>query len=202
MTTFDGENLLITMALTGGVGTVDALADFYVPWKEWAREDTNMKYPQAFAPTGGELLEPGLKSGSYTFLRNDLGWRVRPGEEDATIALTGNFIATDKTLPILIPTVGGFTVGVFGLQPITQNVGSVVDLFRIEDFYTLDNMNFVGTLLTTARKRVFPTQALADAADAAPGGVGLEGAIAAYNVVAVPSGTPGLPSSYSEIRYA
>jgi hypothetical protein len=133
MATIDGENLLITLDPTGGVGTVDALVDLYTVWKDWLLEDrpdgtSNKKYPQAFRPDGGNDLTPGIKQGSYTFIRNDLGWRIRPAEEDATILFTGNLAPEDSTLPIMVPTLGGYTVGIFGLQPITQNVGEVLEL--------------------------------------------------------------------------
>ena len=129
MATFDGVNLIITLDATGGVGTVDILTDLYEEWKIWQRTpgpggSSNKGYPQAFIPSGGDDIDPalGLISGQYTQIRNDLGWRIRPAEEDATINFVGNLIAADASLAILTPTVGAFTVLINGLQPITQVV--------------------------------------------------------------------------------
>lgn len=146
MPIFDGEALLITLDATGGVGTVETL-DVYTAWKDWLQEGTNKKYPQAFLPDGGNELTPGITQGSYSFLRNDLGWRIKPFEEDATILVTGNLVPTDSTLPILIPTIGAFTVGVFGLQPITQ---SVTPLLLLQQETSYNGIVHVDLLAGTA----------------------------------------------------
>ncbi len=120
MPSFDGENLLIT--LDAGVTSVDAQTDLYSDWKEFFKTGTNSRFPLAFrASVGGDPLTPGLDAGAYFFLQNQLGWRIRPAEENATITLEGNLIAEDTTLPVVVPTVGAFTVLILGLQPITQN---------------------------------------------------------------------------------
>lgn len=133
MPTFDGETLIITLDATGGSGLVDALTDLYAPWKEWQRTrradgTSNMVFPPAFRPTGGDPLTPGIVQGGYAFLRNDLGWRIRPAEEDATIFFTGNLVPQDATLSVVVPTIGAFTVLIQGLQPITQSVGPLLTL--------------------------------------------------------------------------
>ena len=123
-TTFDGDNLTITLA--AGDVEMDAADDLYEPWKEWVRLSDNSKYPAAFRVTGGDPLTPGITAGAYFFLRNDNGWRIRPAEEDATILAIGNLAPEDSTLPIMIPTIGDFTVLIAGLQPITQNVAEIL----------------------------------------------------------------------------
>ena len=128
MPDFNGNTLIIT--LDSGVTVVDTEKDLYSAWKEWQLDDTqtrnNRKYPQAFRTVGGDELTPGIDAGAYFFLQNQLGWRIRPAEEDATILLTGNLTPEDSSLPILIPTIGDFSVLIAGLQPITQSVDKIL----------------------------------------------------------------------------
>ncbi len=126
--TFDGENLIITLeAPTDGILNVDAETDLYSDWKEWFKTSDNAKYPLAFRTIGGDPLTPGIDAGAYFFIRNDLGWRIRPSEADHTVYLTGNLAPEDSSLPIMIPTIGAHTVLVDGLQPITQNIDTIKD---------------------------------------------------------------------------
>jgi hypothetical protein len=128
-TTFDGENLLII--LPAATDTIDVEADLYSEWKDWQLASgpsgsSNRRYPQAFSPDGGNPLTPGITQGRYSFLRNDLGWRIRPAEEDATVNFNGNLVPTDPSIPMTVPTLGAFTVLLNGLQPITQSVDSLL----------------------------------------------------------------------------
>lgn len=126
--TFNGEQLLII--LESGVTEVDIEVDLYKAWKLWQLDDpggvTNRKYPPAFRTSAGDPLTGTLDLGGYFYLRNDLGWRIRPAEEDATIFFTGNLVAETTALPITVPTLGGYTVLINGLQPVTQNVDKIV----------------------------------------------------------------------------
>jgi len=126
---FDGDNLVITLdAPTDGILTIDAEVGLYNAWKDWMLESyANRKYPQAFRTVGGDSLTPGIDAGAYFFIQNNLGWRIRPFEADATVFLTGNLAPEDSTLPIMIPTIGTYTVLVDGLQPITQNVDTIIE---------------------------------------------------------------------------
>jgi hypothetical protein len=126
--TFDGEELLII--LESGVTEVDVRDDLYTEWKNWQRENrsdgtSNRKYPMAFRTAAGDPLTGTLDIGGYFFLRNDLGWRIRPAEEDATILFVKNLVPEDDTLGVVVPTVGPFTVLILGLQPVTQNVDKI-----------------------------------------------------------------------------
>lgn len=121
-TVFDGDNLIITLHAGGAAHTIKAQDDLYSDWKEWMLLGDNRKYPPAFRTTGGDELVVGQNAGSYYFLQNQSGWRIRPAEENSTINFIDSLIAEDSTLPLLIPTVGTFTVFVNGLQPITQTV--------------------------------------------------------------------------------
>lgn len=127
MPTFDGDNLIMTLdAPVAGVLSLDTQADLYSEWKKWQVQDDNLRYEAAFDIVISEELTPGIESGAYFFFRNDLGWRCRPFEADASVYLNGNLVPRDSTLPIMIPTIGAYTVLVDGLQPITQNVDTIL----------------------------------------------------------------------------
>jgi hypothetical protein len=84
---FDGDNLLIT--LDSGITEVDVVDDLYRAWKDWMLETPlNRRYPQAFVSDGGNPLTAVINQGSYIFLQNQYGWRIKPPEEDITIYLT------------------------------------------------------------------------------------------------------------------
>lgn len=125
MPTFDRTNLIMT--LDAGLDVFD-WEYYYDEWKQWSlAHSTNRKCPPAFNTAGGEDVITGqLNAGSYYFFRNDLGWRMRPAEEDATMYPTGNLIPQSSSLPIFVPTVGDFTVAILGLQPITQSVSPLL----------------------------------------------------------------------------
>jgi hypothetical protein len=123
---FDGQAKLIVPIV--GTTQIDA-KDLYSQWKEWVMLGDNSKWDIAFDVLGGDDLSPGVTAGSYFFLRNDLGWRIKPAEEDATVYIYGNLVPKDSNYPIFIPTTGSFSVLYLGLQPITQSVESLlVDL--------------------------------------------------------------------------
>lgn len=119
--TIDGDNLVIT--LESGVTEVDVFEDIYEPVKAWyLGHPDNRVFPFPFVSDGGAPLTSIINQGSYIFLRNDVGWRLRPPEEDITIYLVGNLAVSDTALPAFIPTVGAYTAAILGLQPITQGV--------------------------------------------------------------------------------
>jgi len=127
MPTFDRDDLIMT--LDAGLTDFD-WEYYYDEWKQWSLGHVdNRRCPPAFSTSGGEDVITGeLQASGYFFFRNDLGWRMRPAEEDATMYPTGNLIPSDSSLPIFIPTIGGYTVFMDGLQPISQRllVGSGV----------------------------------------------------------------------------
>jgi hypothetical protein len=102
---FDGPNLIITLAS----GETDVtVSELYSRWKDWVKLADNSKFLPAFRVVGGDPLGGGLQAGINVFLRNDLGWRIKPPEEDIIIRLRGNLYAEDPDTPAFIPTVGGF----------------------------------------------------------------------------------------------
>jgi len=160
---FDGENLIIT--LEAGVTTLDAENGLYVAWKNWQLAG-NMRYPQAFRTIGGDSLTPGVDAGAYFFIQNDLGWRIKPPEEDIAILLTGNLSPEDSSLPILIPTTGAFTVLVQGIQPITQNIDTIkttLELASLNGQVIYDEVNGVPITSDLAGTYLEPVANITDA---------------------------------------
>jgi len=132
----NGDNLIVTLdAPVANVLSIDVAVDLYTVWKDWLLdENKNLGYPSLFRPVGGDDLTPGIQSGAYFFWRNDFGWRLRSSEDDQTIFVNGNLAPQDSTLPITIPTIGGFTVMYDGLQPITQNIDTIKDTLEFTTF--------------------------------------------------------------------
>lgn len=128
MITFDGPNKIIT--LDSGVTSVDAL-EIYSRWKDWVQEDRNAVYHPAFRTIGGDPVSPGINAGIYYFLRNDLGWKIKPPEEHINIFLSGNLVPESFGVSTFLPTNGAYTSAIIGIQPITQNVQQV--LLKVEE---------------------------------------------------------------------
>jgi hypothetical protein len=101
---FDGPNKVITLDTL--VSTTVAV--IYSRWKDWAQITDNTKFLPAFRVVGGDPLGGGVQAGINVFLRNDLGWRIRPPEQDIQIAINGNLYAEDPGVAAFIPTAGGF----------------------------------------------------------------------------------------------
>lgn len=126
MPTFDGDNLLIT--LDSGVTEVDWKEDVFSGWKDWLLSaPENRGYPQGFRVEGGSSINQLLDSGTYFYMQNQLGWRLKPPEEDINITVTGNMVGENSALPLVLPTTGAYTVFINGLQPITQAVSSAFE---------------------------------------------------------------------------
>lgn len=160
MPSFDGDNLIIT--LDSGMVALDAEVDLYKAWKLWQLAG-NMRYPQAFRTIGGDALTGSVDAGAYFFIQNQNGWRIRPPEEDITILLTGNLAPEDSTLPILIPTLGNFTVLVQGIQPITQNIDGLAAEISYASFgggISIDPANGVDGTAAESGNKANPVKTL------------------------------------------
>ena len=124
---FDGDNLIIT--LESAVTEVDIVDDLYKDWKDYMLADPlNRRFPQALVSDGGAPLTATLNQGAYIFINNTAGWRIRGPEEDITIFFVGNLAPLDITVGTIVPTIGGFTQSIIGLQPITQGVVGIPGL--------------------------------------------------------------------------
>ena len=114
MATFDGPNKLITL-LDPGVTPTQSVPDIYSLWKEWVRLSDNAKYLPAFdLSVGGNDTNPPEKLDGYFFVRNDLGWRVKPFEASGVTTLAGNLFAFDTGTALYLPTTGTFTAFIIG----------------------------------------------------------------------------------------
>lgn len=106
---FNGPGKLITVDAEVG-DTIITAAEIYSRWKDWVGAG-NSQYVEAFAESvGGNSLGGGAQLDSYVFLRNDLGWRIRPDERDHTLTVDGNLFGASSVLPTFIATVGDFSV--------------------------------------------------------------------------------------------
>lgn len=111
--TFDPDSrlILVTKAPIGGVIPLDVRVDLYSDGKEdWKSDPTLNKLIFPFRTIGGDALGGALLAGAYFFLRNDLGWRIRPYESDHDLVIVGNLFAEDPETPIFVPVLGDYTV--------------------------------------------------------------------------------------------
>jgi hypothetical protein len=126
--TFDPVNKLITVTdlPVDGYSTLDVQADLYSDAKEdWLSNTFFRNFTLPFRVIGGDDLGGGVKAGAYYFLRNDLGWKIRPYEADHELIITGNLYPNDIALPIFVPTLGDFTVSTrLSTSSLTQQVQS------------------------------------------------------------------------------
>lgn len=147
---FDPVTKLITLTTAPDVNgevTLDTLIDLYSDAKEdWLADPVlRRKFALPFRVIGGDDLGGGIDAGAYFFLRNDLGWRIRPYEGHHSLTITGNLYAQDVNLPITVPTLGAYTVS-FRLttSSLTQRVASkqqIAEEVRVELTPELANMD-------------------------------------------------------------
>lgn len=114
--TFDAIARVITLteAPAGGKVTVDVKVDLYSDAKEdWLADPVLNRHRFPFRVVGGDDLPGTKKLGAHFFLRNDLGWRIRPYDQDHELTLDGNLWPEDDSLALFLPTVGARTVTIF-----------------------------------------------------------------------------------------
>jgi len=100
--------IIINSGITGLDAEVDLYSDLKADWIANANGELGFEFP--FRTAGGDPLPGGLEAGAFFFMRNDLGWRIRPYEGDHELIITGNLYPEDKDLPMCVPTLGGYTV--------------------------------------------------------------------------------------------
>jgi len=164
MPTFDGDNLVMTLdAPTDNVLNQDVEVDWYNAWKDWQLESPlNRKYPPVFFDSfGGNNIVEGLDAGAYFIFQNSRGWRIRPGEYNQTIYVTGTVVPGDSTLPIIIPTVGAYTVMFDGLQQQTQVVESTSNLTAADVWSAI----LEGTMTAEEMMRILLSGIAAESSD-------------------------------------
>ncbi len=110
--TFDGPNLLVVAK--PGVVALDVQKDIYADWKaetiSGVGDDLSKFQPLFIESFGGNDLGGGSNAGEFYIFNNAAGWRFRPDEADHELVITGNLYPVNPALPVLVPTLGGFTV--------------------------------------------------------------------------------------------
>lgn len=106
--TFNGVTKQITLPAQA---TID-IADIYSRWKDWVALSDNSKYQPAFSVVGGDPISSVTNLAVNVFIRNDLGWRVRPPEADIDIVITGNLYPTDGLLAWRAAPTGDFQTSI------------------------------------------------------------------------------------------
>lgn len=107
--TFDGVAKLIS--IEDGITTIDVKSDLYSAWKDWVLEG-NANFPPAFSTVGGDPLGGGRQAGTYFFLNNIGGWRIKPQEASHALTIIGNAYALDPDREMFKPTDGAYTVSI------------------------------------------------------------------------------------------
>ena len=105
---FDGPNKTIT--LSSGDTQVD-VAEIYSAWKDWVMVG-NAQFAAAFRVVGGDPLGGGAYAATNVFLQNDVGWRIKPPEEEIQIEIVGNLYAEAPATAWLAPTTGSYDTSV------------------------------------------------------------------------------------------
>ena len=89
--TFDGINKLIIV--NDGVTTLDVQSEVYSAWKQWAIQETNLKYLNPISTVGGEPTIEGQRLDVTYFLIN--GWKIKPYQGTYDLTLVGNIFDVD-----------------------------------------------------------------------------------------------------------
>lgn len=128
--TYNGVTLEVEVPSTGGsVITMDALEDFYEPWKDFLRQGAvagqmaNKKFPQCWRPIAGDPITPTANYTGMIFLQNQKGWRFRLPDENVTLIVTGNLTLQDTTLPFFNARAGK-TGSILGLAEYSTTVAT------------------------------------------------------------------------------
>ena len=109
MATFDYANKVIILDSPATSPVQNAL-DIYSEWKQDVQVSDNLKWLPAFGESvGGNQTTATQKISGYVFVRNDLGWRVRPAEEDGETIIEGDLFPFDPLTALYLPTVGDYT---------------------------------------------------------------------------------------------
>lgn len=111
---------------------IDLYSEMKLYWKDQASVE-GLIFP--WIAVGGTPYGGGAKQGTDYFLRNDLGWRIRPYEANHELQITGNLRPYNTAFPTFVPTVGGYTVyapqersGVFQVVEIGGSYPSVAEI--------------------------------------------------------------------------
>jgi hypothetical protein len=131
--TFNGTAKTITIGYDAAITSVQTI-DIYSRWKDWVL-DGNAQYQAAFGDSvGGEDLGGGLFTGSFFFLRNDIGWRIVPANTDHELRVIGGLYPTDASAAIFSPPASANVLAVIQRSAESFAPGeATVDYDRIRD---------------------------------------------------------------------
>lgn len=134
------KEITVIEAPTAGAVNIDVQAEIYSEAKrQWLVDTTLNKFTFPFDTIGGESLGGTTKAGSYYFLRNDLGWYIKPYEADHELIINGNLFGRNPDLPFYMPTDGGYTVAIrLNTSSLTQQVETSTDLSVILQWLQAD----------------------------------------------------------------
>ena len=105
---FDGPNKRITLDSQSMI----EVSDLYSRWKDWVATGDNSKYLPAFSVVGGDAISPTANLAVNVFIRNDIGWRIAPPEEDIDILLAGNIYPALSSSPWRVAPAGDFQTSI------------------------------------------------------------------------------------------
>lgn len=127
--TFDPEAKLvrITAPPVNGVIQIDVRKDLYSDGKEdWISDLSLSRMVFPIRSLGGDTIGGGLLVGSYFFLDNSSGWRIRPYEGNHELKVFGNLYGEDPDLPIYSATTGSYVI------PILQERSSLSQVSQVD----------------------------------------------------------------------
>lgn len=138
--TLDFDNRLFIAK--AGVTAVDVQVDMYSDWKEGILANNSGGEAEAMLAEGGAVIDPltDERTGTTYFLLN--GYKIRPDEADHTLVVTGNLLPGIPGEPLVVPTVGNFTVNVISDQSalVFAKVARV-DLVAVTNAIYIDTVN-------------------------------------------------------------
>ncbi len=112
--TFDTSREPIYLIVLDPTEPKPTAASIYTDWKEWVLTGAGAGIVQAFDSQGNDEIDPntGLNVGAYFFFRNDLGWRIKPPEQDGEWDIQGNLLPRDPNTAFRIKTDGAFNTSI------------------------------------------------------------------------------------------
>ncbi len=173
--TYDAVNKLITLtaAPVGGFVTVDVQKDLYSAAKnDWLSDPVLNRFTFPWRTVGGDDVGGGKAVGAYFFLRNDLGWRIRPYDADHELILVGQLFGQDGAQQVVVPTTSSHQVLVQAERSLlTQSIqaGSGLDTSQsnqLREVWKLLGLDVAdGVLRTDTRTRTESSDIVIDHAD-------------------------------------
>lgn len=140
--------IIVTGEPVGGRLSLDVQVDLYSDAKEdWLANGYLSRFTFPWLSIGGQPTGGGDVAGQLYFLRNDLGWRIRPHGSDHEMSLKGNIYPNDATLPVFIQPTG--TNSAFVATTLTHKADTVG-----EDGMTVTQTEWLSTTEKILSNRV------------------------------------------------